>query len=176
MQIDFSVLILIAFLAVIFVLSNTKKNTGGKEKLPEKLPYSQKYILTKPEYQFYIVLKQICDEHGYLICPKVGLKDLANVSDKNNYKHWFNKIASKHVDFVITDSSLKPYAAIELDDKSHKRADVKEKDEFKNRFFSSIGLSLHRIELNYTKESIEAKLFPNVSEKEASGSDSIAVM
>ena len=129
------------------------------------LPYRGKYILTKSEYQFYLVLKEICDNHNCLICPKVGLKDLANVTSKENYYHWFHKISAKHVDFVITDCALKPFAAIELDDKSHKRSEVKERDQFKNDFFAAIKLPLFRFELDYTKETIESVLFSEQESK-----------
>ena len=123
------------------------------------LPYRKKYLLTKPEYKFYLVLKEVCDSHHYLICPKVGLKELANVTSKDNYYHWFYKISAKHVDFVITDGNLLPYKAIELDDRSHKRPEVQERDKFKNEFFAAIHLPLLRFEMNYTKEAIEAALF-----------------
>ena len=123
------------------------------------LPYRGKYLLTKSEYQFYILLKDICDEHNCLICPKVGLKDLANVTCKENYYHWFNKISAKHVDFVITDCALKPFVAIELDDKSHNRSAVKERDQFKNEFFEAIKLPLFRFKLDYTRETVESVLF-----------------
>ena len=165
-----SVKIVLALCLLIILLRFARRSNELKrerEKSLEKdthnisipLPYRGKYMLTKSEYQFYLVLKEICDEHNYLICPKVGLKDLANVTSKDNYYHWFKKICSKHVDFVITDSNLKAFAAIELDDKSHKRSEVKERDKFKDDFFLAIKLPLLRFELDYTKESIESALF-----------------
>ena len=136
-------------------------NGKTKQELNVPLPYRAKYLLTKSEYKFYLMLKEICDAHNCLICPKVGLKDLANVTCKDNYYHWFHKISAKHVDFVITDNKLKPFAAIELDDKSHRRSEVKERDQFKNEFFAAIKLPLFRFELDYTKETVESSLFPS---------------
>ena len=134
---------------------------NSKQVFNEPFPYRAKYLLTKSEYKFYLVLKEICDKHNCLICPKVGLKELANVTCKDNYYHWFHKISAKHVDFIITDHTLKPFAAIELDDKSHRRAEVKERDQFKNEFFAAIKLPLFRFELDYTKETVESSVFPS---------------
>jgi len=67
------------------------------------LPYKSKYILTKNKYLFYKELKKITDRNNLLICPKVGLKDLFEVTDKANYMSWFGKIAQKHIDFLVCD-------------------------------------------------------------------------
>lgn len=114
-----------------------------------KLPYHSKFILTGPEYKFYMALKPLLDARDLIICPKVGLKDLFEVNagtpDRMKY---FGKISHKHIDFLICDESLRPLFAIELDDKSHRRADVQERDAFKNRVFESAGFPLYRIPTN----------------------------
>ena len=112
----------------------------------ERFPYHKKYILTNVEYKFYIAMKPLIDAKGYIICPKVGLKDLFEVNggEKQRQKY-FMKISQKHIDFLICDEKLVPVCAIELDDKSHKRADVKERDRFKDRLFESAGLPLFRV-------------------------------
>lgn len=162
-NINLEVLIAVGLLFIVFYFAKNINNNSA-EKLPDKLPYHAKHILTKPEYSFYKVLRKVCDQHNCLICPKVGLKDIASVSSKENYSHWFYKISSKHVDFIITDNNLKVLFAIELDDKSHNREDVKEKDKFKDLFFKSIEIPLYRITLNYTEDSIENMLFPKKTE------------
>lgn len=124
---------------------------------PVYLPYHSKYILTSPEYRFYLVLKPMMDIRGYIICPKVGLKDLfeVNACTKDRQKH-FRKISQKHIDFLICSADLRPIFAIELDDKSHKRADIKERDRFKDLVFESAGFPLYRIPTasSYTEEYI----------------------
>ena len=45
---------------------------------------SQTILLTKREYRFYLLLKEVADEYHYIICPKVGVKDLLSVTDKNS--------------------------------------------------------------------------------------------
>lgn len=127
------------------LLSALFEGVGG----PAKLPYHTKFILTGPEYKFYMALKPLMDAHNLIICPKVGLKDLFEVNagtpDRMKY---FGKISHKHMDFLVCDESLRPVFAIELDDKSHRRSDVQERDAFKNRVFESAGFPLYRIPTN----------------------------
>lgn len=120
-------------------------------------PYGAKHILTKREYKFYLILKQIADEYGYMICPKVGVKDLLAVTDKKNYMKYFHKIAQKHVDFVICDRNLHVLFAIELDDSSHESKDARRRDRFKDKAFAAAGIPLKRI-INIDEKEIR-KLF-----------------
>ena len=141
--ISIGVLLLIVFVGLP-VLSKLLNKLIGQSEL--KLPYHTKYILTKPEYRFYLALKPIMDAKSYLICPKVGLKDMFEVNaGTKDRQAYFRKIAQKHIDFLICDSNLRPLFAIELDDKSHNREEVKEKDKFKDSLFNSAGLPLYRV-------------------------------
>ena len=109
-------------------------------------PYRSKYILTNNEYRFYLSLKSMLDAKGFIICPKVGLKDLfdVTVSSKERMSYWA-KISQKHIDFLICDEKLHPLCAIELDDKSHLTEEAKKNDTFKNELFSSTHIPLYRI-------------------------------
>ena len=64
---------------------------------------------------------------------KVRLADIVKVkpglSRSDRSKH-FNRIKSKHVDFVLCDKNYDTYCVIERDDKSHKRASRIERDSF----------------------------------------------
>ena len=110
------------------------------------LPYRRKLLLSQNEYRFYTAFKVLADRKSYLICPKVGLKDLFDVTTqgKDRMRYWA-RISQKHVDFVVCDSHLRPLFAIELDDKSHQRPDVKKNDDFKNTLFASCQFPLYRI-------------------------------
>ena len=108
-------------------------------------PYAAKHLLTKREYRFYLLLKEVADEYHYIICPKVGVKDLLAVTDKKQYMKYFHKIAQKHVDFVICDKDLYVLFAIELDDTTHATKDAKRRDHLKNKAFAAAGIPLKRI-------------------------------
>lgn len=138
-------------------LSSIQENTTTEE----KMPYAQKFILTKNEYIFYKILKEICDEKEWLICPKITLKELFNVTlskyDKE-YRPYLSKIDKKHIDFTICNKDLYPIYAIELDDNSHKDQDRIKSDNFKNKIFENSKIKLIRVKARnyYTKESISS--------------------
>lgn len=109
------------------------------------LPYKTTYLLSKCESNFYNSLKPVCDKYGYVICPKVGLKDFIAVTSKKDYLKWFRKISQKHVDFLICDKNLKPLMAIELDDSSHELEQARKNDEFKNELYKELNFPLVRV-------------------------------
>ncbi len=108
-------------------------------------PYRARPLLTKREHKFYLLLREEAYKKGLLICPKIGLKDLMEVTDKKYYMKYFAKISQKHVDFVICDDDFQVYFALELDDSSHDTEKAKEKDLFKDRAFKAAGIPLKRI-------------------------------
>lgn len=108
-------------------------------------PYRACPLLTKREYKFYVLLREEAYKRGLLICPKIGLKDLMEVTNKRHYMKYFAKISQKHVDFVICDEDLQVYFALELDDSSHDTEKAREKDLFKDRAFKAAGIPLKRI-------------------------------
>lgn len=111
----------------------------------ERYPYTARNLLTRREYKFYMILREAAQAHHCLVCPKVGVKDLLQVSDRHNYMKYFHKIAQKHVDFVICDEQLHVLFALELDDSSHETRDARERDRFKNKAFRAAGIPLKRI-------------------------------
>lgn len=117
----------------------------AKAFLAHQYPYQTKPILTKREYQFYMMLRRETDRRGLLICPKVGLKDLLAVSTKKNYMKYFRLIAQKHMDFVVCDQNLRVLFAIELDDSSHDTKDARKRDHFKDQAFRAAKIPLKRI-------------------------------
>lgn len=108
-------------------------------------PYQARPLLTKREYKFYVLLREEAYKRGLLIYPKIGLKDLMEVTDRKHYMKYFAKISQKHVDFVICDDDFQVYFALELDDSSHDTEKAKEKDLFKDRAFKAAGIPLKRI-------------------------------
>ena len=108
-------------------------------------PYAARHLLTKREYRFYLLLREVADEYHCIICPKVGVKDLLSVTDQRQYMKYFHKIAQKHVDFVICNQDLYVLFAIELDDSSHETRDARKRDHLKDKAFAAAGIPLKRI-------------------------------
>ncbi len=118
-----------------------------------RYPYRSRPILTRREYGFYLLLKREADRRNLLICPKVGLKDLMEVSCRRNYMKYFSGIAQKHVDFVICDRNLEVLFALELDDRSHDTREAEKRDQFKDRAFRAAKIPLKRVR-NYNEETV----------------------
>jgi very-short-patch-repair endonuclease len=123
------------------------------------LPYKKRDLLTKTENKFHYVLSLVIGDK-YVIHPKVGLKDLVELKDKNQIS-LFNKIAQKHIDFVICDKRyLKPLCAIELDDYTHRWKSSEKRDSDKDKILRSAGIPLRRFEVSpyYNQEDIKNRL------------------
>jgi len=127
--------IVLLFLILLFLLYR-KKNY---------YPYAARHILTKREYRFYLLLREVADEYHYLICPKVGVKDLLSVTDQRHYMKYFHMIAQNHVDFVVCDHDLRVLFVIKLDDSTHETRDARKRDHLKNKAFAAAGIPLKRI-------------------------------
>ena len=66
---------------------------------------------------------------------------------KKNWGSW-NKIKSKHVDYLVWDLvESRVVMAIELDGGSHNGSSAEKNDEFKNSLFEVVGLNLVRVKV-----------------------------
>jgi hypothetical protein len=128
-----------AVVATPFILSNKKKGksiSGNFVAIP--------HLTTKAEQNFYNQLYRKLPD-GFSINCKVRLADLCKPKDPSNIVA-FNKVARKHVDFVISDTQTnKVICAIELDDRSHNKADSVRRDNDKNYALKSAGIPIIRI-------------------------------
>jgi hypothetical protein len=111
------------------------------------LPYRRKdYLLSKAERSFFGVLQQVVADQ-YLIFAMVRIADLVYIprGTEKRQSH-FNRIQSKHIDFVLCDKdAVRPLLAIELDDSSHKRKDRQDRDSFVDSALQAAGLPLLRV-------------------------------
>jgi len=98
------------------------------------------------------------------VFAKVRLADLFNVErtvDRSAWQSAFNKINSKHVDFILCRSTdLCPVLAIELDDKSHDREGRQQRDSFLKEIFAASNLPLIRfkVQKSYRTDDIAQRL------------------
>lgn len=108
-------------------------------RLHEKLPYEMnETILTERERSFYRILRPIADKLELQICPKVRVADIVSIEKgTRDWQKWFNKIRSKHVDFLLCDYDMNIVLIIELDDRSHETERAKKNDALKNAIFGN---------------------------------------
>lgn len=114
------------------------------------------------ELNFFFNLKAVVGASTHIF-SKVKLSDLfyAKTGDYRKNRSYTNRIDRKHVDFLLCDSkTLKPVLGIELDDKSHQRADRQERDDFVNHVFAAASLPLMHISVQrgYSQSELKTKL------------------
>ncbi len=103
------------------------------------------FLLSRNEAAFLRVLMTLVG-HRYLISCKVRLADIITCSDADWKRGHANRIAQKHVDFVVSCAqSSRIVAAVELDDRSHQRPERRQRDLFVNRLFSRMRVRLIHI-------------------------------
>lgn len=104
-------------------------------------------LLTPAEQKFFEELDTAVDGR-FVILSKVRIADLVEVASPNPAarQQIFRSISGKHVDFVLAEhGSLRPVAALELDDSSHQRKDRRKRDEFVDEVFRIAEIPLLRI-------------------------------
>lgn len=143
----------------------TRERKGGADEPTPEFPYHLRdHFLSAAELSFYGVLRTAIDGRA-TICTKVGLQDVFYVKkdDPSRYRIYTNKIDRKHVDFLLCDSkTMQPLVGIELDDKSHQRADRRERDAFVDEVFNAAGLPLVHIPVRraYRTEDLLTQIAP----------------
>ncbi len=147
---NFGFLILLALVVVVaavVVPLMLKQIAANKPTATAALPYRKKdYLLTAAERSFYEVLCSVVDGQ-LLVFAKVRLADLVYMpkGTANRQTH-FNRIQSKHVDFVLcTRDKLSPVLVIELDDASHEEESRRDRDTFVDAALTAAGLPILHI-------------------------------
>ena len=145
-------IILILFLVMIVLARAWFKKKAGKG--PVEFPYQSKEVLCSPaERSFLGALDQIVGKK-YRIFAKVRLADIIDVKkgiSASVRQSAFNRIAGKHVDFIVCHANdLSIVGAIELDDKTHRGRGRQERDQFLDKALEIAGVPLLRIKARST--------------------------
>ncbi len=143
--------ILIAVAAIVVALAGGigtgKRGTGKRidEALGAVQFVSSRTLLSAVEKAAFTDLVKALARRGY-VCPKVRIADLITVRSKNRslWRTAFNRIACKHVDFAVMSLKGDILFAVEIDDRSHERADRKRRDRLVNHVFEAAGIPLVR--------------------------------
>ena len=116
--------ILIMIVVLGFVLhglweKHRKRSTGAAgDAKSALLPYKTRPLLTDEEQRFYALLRPEAERAGLDLLAKVRIADFISVApglEQDQWKRYYAKIQSKHVDFLLTDrQTLAPRLLIEL--------------------------------------------------------------
>ncbi len=102
-------------------------------------------LFTDAEREFLSVLEQAFDQK-LKIFGKVRLADIVQVKTGLGRCRWqqaFNKIQSKHVDFVVCDPvDLSILGVVELDDSTHRQSHRKARDEFVDQVLAAAEIPI----------------------------------
>lgn len=140
---------------LIFIFFKSKQETSEAP-----WPYKQKQnFFSRSEQQFLNSLNASIDHHKFVVFPKVRLADFIEVTASGDeYQSWWNKIRSKHIDFLIWNvEQSKIVLAIELDGKSHDSEKMQTRDEFVGKLYETVGLKLERVKVgeNFDNRALE---------------------
>lgn len=142
-----------------------------KAQSEEILPYRLRDDFLSPaEFSFYKVLTSTLGSR-FVVQSKVRLADIFFVARPNENVAYFNKIAQRHLDFLVCDTAtMKPLLGIELDDASHRRDSRQERDEFVERVFQAAKLPLLRfpVQREYNAREIATQIAPFLKNTAAS--------
>lgn len=139
-------------------LSNDQSNKGKVNNDFKNAYYGTDSLVSKAELNLYRILNNISIELDCILFSKVRLADIVKVGKVENRQSYFNRIKSKHIDFVLCDkNSPKPLLCIELDDKSHNKSDRKARDKFVDDIIGIIGFKILHIKCSYSYNSQEMK-------------------
>lgn len=124
-----------------------KKRKWGSRPDFANLPYKYRPLLTETEFQFYRYLRAVCGPYNVLVCPKVRLEDIIQITTNNQHiiNQYRGYIKSRHIDFMLCDINMKVICGIELDDPSHWNKKAYYADSLKNAIYNTIGIKLFRV-------------------------------
>lgn len=161
------VVIVIALILTIAILILKLKINSNEN---EKYEYSKKEsLMSEAEKKFFHSLKIAINDNAEVF-SKVRIADILEPRRQKNRKTWwktFNRISSKHFDFVICKKdSLDVICAIELDDKSHLKSKAMKRDKLVEEACISADFALVRVKAKgqYEITAIREKLAKYVNQ------------
>ncbi len=160
--------LLFIFVILLVVLS--------KAKITSPKPIEASYekigaLFTPAERSFLGILNLACDDKA-VVFGKVRIADILKPQKGLNRSQWqiaFNKISSKHFDFVICNlDDLSILSVIELDDSSHNKKSAIKRDELVELACKNASLKLHRFKASaaYNVNEIRDTIFATITPPE----------
>ena len=156
-------------LVVLAIIGAVLKNLIPKVK-GQTLPYEKQPSLFTPAERSFLGVLEHAVGNEFRIMGKVRLGDIVKVRaglDNKARQSAFNRIQSKHVDFVACDpNDLSIQFVIELDDKSHEREDRQDRDAFVDKVMEAAGIPIIHFQARGTyvveevRNTLVAKLHP----------------
>ncbi|NLX26900.1 MAG: DUF2726 domain-containing protein [Lentisphaerae bacterium] len=149
---------------VVIVIGVINILTAGR-RTPNRYLYEKEDALFSPAERSFLGVLEQSVEQNYRLFGKVRLADVIRVKRGMSRAVWqsaFNRIQSKHLDFVACDpNDLTVQFVVELDDKSHAKAKRQTRDDFVDHALASAGVPLFRFpaKRTYSVQDIQSQIF-----------------
>ncbi len=144
---------------VVLIVFATRHLTLRSRRQPDRaaalragVTLTQRPILTAAETKFFRILLAAVGKQ-YTIFPQLPLWTLIQPESKDPHaaRVFNNRINLKRIDFVLVDStSLMPYMAVELDDRSHQRENRQKRDAFVDEVLNQAGIKIVHVKASST--------------------------
>ncbi len=143
------IFVIVGFLilgAVLMIVAKHLESKKPEETLPFKLKNN---FFSQSEFAFYNALLEELDTVRFRVFSKVRIADFVETTATGkDFYYWFNKIKSKHIDFIIWDTRESKIAlGVELDGKSHNSQKMNDRDNFVNKLYEQLKFPIKRIGL-----------------------------
>lgn len=139
-----SLILVVVIIVVVIVVKYLLEKKSGDAAAADFGAYAKKNrLMNDSELAFFVNLRQTLGER-FLIFPKVRIEDFVEVkkgaTDSKAAYGLRGRIKSRHIDFLVCDrAKTAPLLAIEVDGKSHERAERKDRDDFVEKLYESVG-------------------------------------
>ncbi len=159
---EWSLLALVLVAIALVVLAQLSKQGGA---LDTARYDKNSHLFSPAERSFFGVLNQAVQDKA-IVLGKVRVADVlkpAKGMKRSDWQKAFNRISSKHVDYVLCNpDDLAILAVVELDDKSHTKGKRIERDRFLDAACKGAGLPIHRFKAQtaYNFTEVRNELFP----------------
>jgi len=134
-----------------------------KEKIA--FPYQKESVLFTPAERSFFGVLETALGNQFRVLGKVRLADVIRVKPGLSGSAWqqaFNRIQSKHLDFVVCDpKDMAVQFVVELDDSSHQQSSRQARDEFLDKTLSTAGVPVFHfpVKRTYSVQDIRAVIF-----------------
>ncbi len=135
------------------------------------LPYQKEPVLFTPAERSFLAVLEPALGNQFRVLGKVRLADVIRVKSGlsgSARQQAFNRIQSKHLDFVVCDpSDLSVQFVVELDDSSHQQARRQARDEFLDKALAAAGVPIFHfpVKRSYSAQDIRGAIFEQPEQK-----------
>ena len=145
--------------------SQTQVRGEDRDAPGAQYPYRRRSGLFTPTEKSFLSVLDHAVGTTHRVFGKVRLADIIDVRHVKSRGAWrtaFNRISSKHIDFLVCDrDALRIVAAIELDDASHDAPARQSRDRFVEHALAAAGVELVRVPVasTYDLSSLRQRIF-----------------